>query len=115
MKNYATIEMENESKDVCFDIRTLARMERRIGTSIITCFKRAEDKLTIDFTIAGLLEGADGIDDIDQAYDFIDQYCSEGGTLDDLNAVIVRAILDTGIITNGKKKKPEKQKKEEKK
>jgi len=58
-------------------------------------------KIDIDFTVAALRNGVSGNLTREQALDNIQEFCDNGGTLDGLNGLIIKAIIDTGLFTPG--------------
>ncbi|MDQ0204068.1 hypothetical protein [Pectinatus haikarae] len=117
MKNSVDIVIGKADKpikkyELCFNIKSLARMERAIGKSITSLFAAGPrglvQQLDINVTTAALQNGIvddKGID-IEQAYDIIQEFCDNGGTLDRLNAKIITAINETGLFIPGVKETP---------
>ncbi|WP_196602163.1 hypothetical protein [Pectinatus frisingensis] len=100
--------------ELCFNIKSLARMERAIGKSITSLFAAGPrglvQQLDINVTAAALQNGIvndnDKAVEIEQTYDIIQEFCDNGGTLDRLNAKIITAINETGLFIPGVKEKP---------
>ncbi|WP_196600030.1 hypothetical protein [Pectinatus frisingensis] len=98
--------------ELCFNIKSLARMERAIGKSITSLFAAGPrglvQQLDINVTASALQNGimGDKETDIEKAYDIIQEFCDNGGTLDRLNAKIITAINGTGLFIPGVKEKP---------
>lgn len=86
-----------------FNIQKLMILEKRIGQSITYLFSKGSDylvkSLDIGFTNYALQIGLNVTED--EAFELIDEYCNEGGTIDLLNGKIMESILATGLFTMG--------------
>jgi hypothetical protein len=97
-----TVEMTAAGKtwELCFNIRTLAAFERKLGTSVISLFAggvvHLVEQMDIDATVAGL-RCACGLSE-DAAYDLIDEVCAGGKNLDYINGCLFDAIRATGLF-----------------
>ena len=106
MKEVTTIRLTKDKKlDLRFNIRLLNQLEREIGQSLISIINVPNTmlrKIDIDFTVAALRNGvSNGNLTREQALDNIQEFCDNGGTLDELNGLIIKAIIDTGLFTPG--------------
>lgn len=105
MKKAIEFEQGKKKYTFMFSIRSLAGMERSLGRSILylltSGLKGIVSQATIEFTAAGVKYGLQELGDKDP-YDWIDEFCEEGGTLDDINGHIIEAITASGLFTKGK-------------
>lgn len=104
MKKSVEIKIKDKVYELCYDIRSLARLEKLIGKSIIYTFGSGGAhmlrQVDIGFTVAGLIVALK-MKSEDEAYDFIDAYCEAGGDIDRLGGSIIEAIYATGLFTMG--------------
>ena len=104
MKKSAEIKVGDKTHELCYDIRSLAKLEKLIGKSITFLFAAGAVNLVrqsdIAFTVAALICGLK-LKNEDEAYDLIDAYCKAGNDLDHLNAAIIEAVIATGLFTMG--------------
>lgn len=111
MKKSVEIKIGDKTHELCYNIRTLDKYERLLGKSITFLFAVGTTSLVrqtdIRFTVSGMITGLH-LKDEDAAYDLIDLYCEAGGSLDQLNAKIIEAVLATGLFTMGTAKELEK-------
>lgn len=111
MKKSVEIKIGDKTHELCYNIRNLEKYERLLGKSITFLFATGTASLVrqtdIRFTVSGMIVGLH-LKDEDEAYDLIDLYCKEGGSLDRLNAKIIEAVLATGLFTTGAAKELEK-------
>lgn len=126
MKNSVILKIDEKTQyEISFTIRDLARMEREIGRSLTSVMSGGVDalisKMDIAVTIAGLKNGALYRDSsikpqevTDKAYDIIQSYCDNGGTVDQINALLLRAINASGLFIPGVKDKAPEEKKKDK-
>lgn len=89
-----------------FNIRTLKNMEQELGFSLNLLFTPnltlTLRLTTIMFTYLGIKYGLQDKEPEDtDYYNFIQQYCDNGGSLDTLNAHILAAIDATNLFTEG--------------
>lgn len=111
MKKTVEIKVDNKTFELMFNIQKLMILEKRIGQSITYLFSKGSDylvkSLDIGFTNYSLQIGLNISED--EAFNLIDEYCNEGGTIDLLNGKIMESILATGLFTMGTVKTQEKQ------
>ncbi len=114
MKKSVEVKIGEKSYSLMFNTKALAAAERSIGRSLVFMLGQVVvnpamgNAINIDFTVACLnVALQDKPKDFDP-YDFIDAYCEEGGTLDELNAYIFEAIVASGLFTKGDSKTTEK-------
>lgn len=104
MKKTVEIKIGAKTYELCYDIRSLARLEKLLGKSIIYTFGSGGThmlrQMDIGFTVAGLIVALK-MKSEDEAYNFIDAYCEAGGDIDHLGGSIVEAIYATGLFTMG--------------
>ena len=104
MKKAIEFEQGNKKYTLMFSIRSLAGMERSLGRSILyllaSGIKGIVNQANIDFTAAGIKHGLQELGDKDP-YDWIDEFCEAGGTLDEINGHIIEAITASGLFTKG--------------
>jgi hypothetical protein len=99
MKKSTKITIDKKEYEICFNIRSLARLEEEIGTSLLGFFRGGViDSANISFAVAGLKHGITNITTDDEAYDLIEEYCVYED-IDSLNGAIIGAILGTGFFT----------------
>lgn len=89
-----------------FNIRSLTELEQELGYSLNMLFTPnlalTLRLSTIKFTYLGIKYGLQDKKEEDaNAYDFIQKYCDNGGSLDTLNAHILAAIDATNLFTEG--------------
>lgn len=116
-----TFKIGDKQYNISFNIRELAQMERDIGRSITSICGQGIDNLLsrtdIDVTVAGLKNGVlykmgvKPFEATDKAYDLIQAYCDEGGTIDRINALLFNAIHASGLFIPGAKDKAPEEKK----
>lgn len=115
MKKAISFKLGDKEYSLMFNTRALAEMERlNHGRSIMLIMgsmlrnsAAAYNNLNLDFTLAGLKAGLQGMPKDTDYYDFIDRYCSEEGSIDDLNGYILKAIVASGLFTQGGQKEEE--------
>lgn len=115
MKKAITFKMGEEEYSLMFNTKALAEMERlNHGRSIMLIMgsmlrnsAAAYSTLNLDFTLAGLKAGLQNMPKDTDYYDFIDRYCENSGSIDDLNGYILRAIVASGLFTQGGRKEEE--------
>ena len=114
MKKSVEVKIGEKSYSLMFDTKALAVAERSIGRSLVFMLGQVVmnpamgNAINIDFTVACLNASLqDKPKDFDP-YNFIDDYCEAGGTLDELNAHIFEAIVASGLFTKGDSKTTEK-------
>ena len=115
MKKAISFKMGDKDYSLMFNTRALAEMERlNHGRSIMLIMgsmlrnsAAAYNNLNLDFTLAGLKAGLQGMPKDTDYYDFIDSYCEESGSIDDLNGYILKAIIASGLFTQGGQKEEE--------
>lgn len=100
---------EEKNYELGFNILDLRNMEKEFGQSIISVFSEGPKGLVkqvdTNFTVAALRNGLPERLPDDQVYDLIQQYCDAGHELDEINSLLIRAIMETGLFTPDKKKK----------
>lgn len=115
MKKAISFKMGDKDYSLMFNTRALAEMERlNHGRSIMLIMgsmlrnsAAAYNNLNLDFTLAGLKAGLQDMPKDTDYYDFIDRYCSEEGSIDDLTGYILKAIIASGLFTQGGQKEEE--------
>lgn len=115
MKKAITFKMGEKEYSLMFNTRALAEMERlNHGRSIMLIMgsmlrnsAAAYNNLNLDFTLAGLKAGLQDMPKDTDYYDFIDRYCEESGSIDDLNGYILKAIVASGLFTQGGQREEE--------
>ena len=104
MKKSVEIKIKDKVYELCYDIRSLARLEKLIGKSLIYVFGNGGAHMLrqtdIGFTVAGLIVGLK-LKSEDEAYDLIDAYCEAGGDVDHICGIVIEAIVVTGLFTMG--------------
>lgn len=113
MKNDFDMELKNGKHVVLsFSIRTLRQLEKALGTSIIALYLTREDKaFTIDTIVQGLKFGSEDVADDEAAYDLIQAHCDAGGSIADIGAGVMKAVLATGLFDNRKNMETDKENK----
>lgn len=107
MQKSSEIKLSNKVINIKYNLGNLLKLERTLGHSINAMFAMplAEymDRLNIDFAAAAIVCGAPTDLNIkaDDALNVIQQFCDEGGNLDEIYNTIVKAILATGLFTRG--------------
>ena len=109
MKKAITFKMGEKEYSLMFNTKALAEMERlNHGRSIMLIMgsmlrnsAAAYSTLNLDFTLAGLKAGLQNMPRDTDYYDFIDRYCENSGSIDDLNGYILKAIVASGLFTQG--------------
>ena len=107
MQKSSEIKLSNKVIIIKYNLGSLLKLERTLGHSINAMFAMplAEymDRLNIDFAAAAIVCGAPS--DLrlktEDALNIIQQFCDEGGNLDEIYNTIVKAILATGLFTKG--------------
>lgn len=127
MKKTVVFKIGQEKYELLFTIKSIAKMEKAYGQSItrflqgifgaiVTVDENGKTKVDtsyqdkigdIDFIKCGLECGLVGKIDNFDAYEFIDEYCENGGILIELFNYIVEALLDTGLFIKGVANAPE--------
>lgn len=116
MKKAISFKLGDKEYFLMFNTRALAEMERlNHGRSIMLIMgsmlrnsAAAYNNLNLDFTLAGLKAGLQNMPKDTDYYDFIDRYCEESGSIDDLNGYILKALISSGLFTQGGQKEEEK-------
>lgn len=115
MKKAITFKMGEKEYSLMFNTKALAEMERlNHGRSIMLIMgsmlrnsAAAYSTLNLDFTLAGLKAGLQNMPRDTDYYDFIDRYCENSGSIDDLNGYILKAIVASGLFTQGGRREEE--------
>lgn len=101
MKKSAVLNVNGQEYIFSFNNRSLAMMERSIGRSILSILSGTQAAIirdmTIDVTAAGIKYGLQEIGNRDP-YDVMDEICSAGGTVDQINASIIEGWIKTGLF-----------------
>lgn len=119
MKKTVTLKLENKIYELGYDIKQLSIFESLSGRSLISYFSAGSEleavkRLNIRFTVSGLIAGM-ALESEDEAYDIIQEYCDNGGTLYQLNNIIGEAVQATGLFTVGRKTDEKKERTAQKK
>lgn len=108
MKKAITFKMGEKEYSLMFNTKALAEMERlNHGRSIMLIMgsmlrnSAAAWPLNLDFTLAGLKAGLQNMPQDTDYYDFIDRYCENSGSIDDLNGYILKSIVASGLFYTG--------------
>lgn len=101
MKKTVTLKVnEKETYELGYTLKELSRAERLLGHSIISVFSGSLadilGRTTIDFTVNMLMCGLEV--NQDKAYEIIDTFCIDN-SIDELNGIIINAIMQTGIFS----------------
>lgn len=100
MKKTAWLILGDKQYEICFTMRTLAAVERKIGKSVISLFAggvvHMVEGMSIDVTVAGLQYGL-GVTE-ERAYEILDEAFEAGVNLDVVNGHIIKAIQATGLF-----------------
>lgn len=127
MKKTVVFKIGKENYELLFTIKSIAKMEKAYGQSItrflqgifgaiVTVDENGKTKVDtsyqdkigdIDFIKCGLECGLVGKTDNFNVYEFIDEYCANGGILIELFNYIVEALLETGLFIKGVANTPE--------
>lgn len=109
MQKTSELKLQDKTIVIKFNLQTLLNFEKQIGHSINALFafntKDYLEAVNIEFGISGLMTGA-GLTR-DESFNAIQQYCDEGGILDDVYGAIITAIMATGLFTRGPKEAPD--------
>ena len=106
MKKSVDLTVGDKTYSLCFTIKALSELERLEGRSLILMFETLRGNpagfmnlAKIDFFAHALKVGiSDKPKDFDP-YDFIDDYCSQGGkSIEDLFQRILKGILESGLF-----------------
>ena len=109
MKKAVDLNIGEKTYTLMFNTHALAQVERKVNFSLTQMMSLAEKNpvavtahaITIDFAAAALDAGLqDKPKDFD-AYDFIDMFCADGGTLADLQESILKAMVYSCCFTKG--------------
>ena len=107
MKESITFKNGDRTCRLLFTIRSLKEMEQELGFSLNLLFTPnlalTLRLCTIQFTQLGIKYGLQDKEPEDaDPYEFIQDFCDDGGTLDTLNAHILAAIDATNLFTEGR-------------
>lgn len=107
MKESITFKNGDRICRLLFTIRSLKEMEQELGFSLNLLFTPnlalTLRLCTIQFTQLGIKYGLQDKEPEDgDTYEFIQDFCDNGGTLDTLNAHILAAIDATNLFTEGR-------------
>lgn len=95
---------EKTTYDLGYNLKQLSRAERMLGRSIISIFagnlEEILSKATLDFTSIMLMAGLDVSED--RAFEIINEFCVDN-SIDELNGIIINAIMQTGLFTKAAK------------
>lgn len=104
MKKATTFDVNGKQYTLLFTNRSLAMMERSIGRSLLSIMTGGQlailQAMTISTVAAGIKYGLQELGDKDP-YDFIDELCDAGSSIDEISAYIIEALLKTGLFTKG--------------
>ena len=107
MKKQTTFKMANgRPLTLCLTIRDMMAIEQEIGKSLFSVIAEMGHgslrSLDLQYTIAALRWALPAPAEDAEIIGIIEEHCAAGGTIDDINQVLVQAIFVTGIFTRGK-------------
>ncbi len=107
MQNDKTVKLaDGKTIRICFTIKTLRQLEKALGTSIIALYSVNTDRaFAIDTIVNGLKAGTDDVISDDDAFNLLQSHCDAGGSLEEVGASIMEAVLATGLFDRRKKPK----------
>ncbi len=107
MKKQTVLKMaDGRQFTLCLSIRDMLAIEQEIGKSLFSVIAEMGQgnlrPLDLRFTIAALRWALPSPGDETAVISLIEEHCALGGTLDDINQVLLQAIFATGLFSRGK-------------
>lgn len=113
MKEPIEIKMGEKTYELMYTVRSLEKFETYLGTSLFAVMAgtlagnvlNLVQGATIHFIVSGLKAGILNQPKDFDVYDFVDEYCDQGGNLGELAGYITQAIEISGLFTVGTSRK----------
>lgn len=91
--NCSYLKIGEKSVELKFTARRAAALEADLGEGLLAGLSKSD---RVSVAVKYLARGADI--SLDEAYDMYDQYIESGGTLEELNEVIVEGLKNGGFL-----------------
>lgn len=92
--NCSYLKIGEKSVELKFTARRAAALEADLGEGLLSGLSKSD---RVSVAVKYLARGADI--SLDEAYDMYDQYIESGGTLEELNEVIVEGLKNGGFLS----------------
>ena len=106
MEKYTEIKMSGKMFKLSFNIRRLAKLEREAGKTVMELLQAISvtGTISIDTTIVAFANSQTEPLQLNEAADVLQEYCDNGGSLNELNIALIEAIYESGIVIRGPEK-----------